>query len=202
MKQTLAQQEFRNRLDVSRRINQIKAELRKYTSTRIKELYNLLDEFVRLKHSEKNRYTWRSLEHEHDLGLSGSQIRYIYSYKFILPPIHKMIDAGKVSESQVCHLIHRFGFLKEEQWQVRMIHAFRAGKIKMSYASELNEQQTKDVLLGRGQPTVADKRLISFTKTVRSFSSVLNSMKIKDNVQTKRLINVLGDLIKKLEDSK
>jgi hypothetical protein len=181
------------------RIIEIKNQLRKYTSERILEVYNLLDELVKLRKVQRNNYSWRSLENERGLGLTGSQIRYVQSYSFIVPSTLKLIKQGKVTESQVCHLIHRFRFLREEQWQSKLMKAFFAGKIKMSFASELSESLIKAILLGKKLITVKDQRLISFTKTIRSFSSVLNNMKIKKNEQTKHLVNVLKDLIKKLD---
>lgn len=198
MKQIQVMQE---RHSVSRRITEIKSHLRKYTSERLVEIYKLLNELVVLRQTQRESYDWRSLEGEH-LGLSGSQIRYVHSFKFILPATRKQIEKGKMTESQACHLIHRFKFLREEQWQSRLLQAFFAGKIKMSFASELSRVQIKAILTGKKTVDVAERRLISFTKTVRSFSSVLNSMKVKKSPQTKHLISVLKDLANKLEDAK
>ena len=160
--------EFRNKLATERKIKELKEEFRKFTKSKVGEMYRILSAIVKLKQLTNKRYRLRSLEREKGIDLSSQQIRYISSFQYMSSYSKNLVEKGIIKDSAVCFLIHRWGILQQPQWQNKAIKMFVEGKLTISQTAEMKQKDFLSFLNGKYKFSTDEKYLISATKTLRS----------------------------------
>ncbi len=190
--------EYRNNSQIRSRINELKQEMRQYTSGRVAKLYEICTEIVELKRAlPENRgvgknYTMRSLEWEEDLDLTAMEIRYIQSYIFISDYAHEKIKEGLLRDSTICHFLTISSLLREEKYQNKLIDKILMNKIKISEVSELTKDELKAYLDGKMNYKSSDRYFLTSAKTMRSILTRLKSREAtlkKNPLYKKQLLN-------------
>jgi hypothetical protein len=185
--------DFKNSLEIKRKIQDLKKEFLRYTKNRISVMYNILSEIVKLKKIANKRYAPRSLEWETDLNLNASQIRYIFSYEHFTDYGKKLVSDGKMDEKTICFLIWRFKFLRNEPTnQNKLINLYLKGDVLVSEMGWMNEEEIRSLLKGKKILT-NDRYLISANKSIASILSRLKQRNVdKSNSKHKKeLINLI-----------
>jgi len=201
MKKTHTRQKLEDKKIINQRIEELKKEFKKFTSNRIGEMYKILSKIVEIRKQENRRYAPRSLEWEKDLNLNSMQIRYIFSYQYISGMSERLIEEGKITDTAVCCLIYRFSFLKEPQWQNRMVQKYLNKEIRISESAEMGVNELKDFLLGKKIIRKDDKYILTATKTLRSMSSRLRKKQdvLKKSKHKKSLLYQINELKREVE---
>ncbi len=179
--------EGQNKLLVERKIKELKEEFKKFTQSRVGEMYRILSKIVELKKQTNSRYAPRSLEWDKDLNLTSGNIRYIFSHQYISTRSKELIEEGMINDSAVCFLIFRFKMLREPMWQNKLVKLFLDGEITISQTAEMTMDEIKQLLNGKLEFRTDDKYFISATKTLRSMlvrikarKNVLDNSKFKE----------------------
>lgn len=199
----------RERLNLSKeysqmrkKIKELKQEFKKFNDSRVKEMYRILTEIVKIKRAlpensgvGKN-YTMRSLEWEEDLNLTSMEIRYISAYIFISDYGVEKVQQGFINDTTICHFLAISSLLREEKWQNKLIDLVIAKKIKVSQVSELTREELKLFLQGKLKIRQDDKYFLTATKTLRSMKKrILERKELLSNSMFKtNLINAINEL--------
>jgi len=189
---------------INRKIIELKQLFRRRKYNRVGQLYEVLNELVKLKQKTNPRYAPRSLENEEGINLTGSQIRYIFAYQYICEYTKKKVLEGKIDDSTVCHALAVSSRLREIQWQIRFVDKLINKEIKPSSISELNQEEIKNVLLDKEEITESDNYFLSATKSLRNIKDRIEKRKhlLKGSLYEKNLINSIKNLSKLLEELK
>lgn len=160
--------EHRNLISINKRIRDIQLEVKKLSINRISELYKLLSEYIKLKRVTNKRYGLNTLSFDPDLKIGQTNVRYIFSYKYLSSYTKRLIEEEKIEESTACFITFKFAFLREAGWQNKIINLFLDKKITISQLAELNKQEIKNIILGEKVISDKERYFISTTKTLRS----------------------------------
>lgn len=198
----------RSNSQIREKIHELKQELRKYTTSRIGELYSICEELVRLKSALPEnigvgkRYTFRSLEWEEDLDLSSMDIRYIQAYGFISNYGKQCVAKGLLQDTTICHFLAISSLLRETPYQDKLIDLIIERKIRISEVSELTRGELVLFLEGKLKKRKDDTYFLSSAKTLRSMLSRLKQREEllkSDNIYKTHLISSVNNLKKYLE---
>lgn len=189
-------EDFKNKQLIEKRIAALKEDFMGKRYSRTKGMYEILRNIIKLKRELGLDYKISHLVKEEGLKLNHAQIRYIFSIEYLSSKSKTMIKEKQIMDSTVCAMIWRFRFLREAQWQDKLVEAYLKGDITMGEVGELNVQDLKH-FLKTGKKLYSNERyLITASKTLRGMASRLNRHKIdKKSDYYKHLITS----VKKLE---
>lgn len=199
-----SKQKESNLFAINQRIKELKREFRKKTYGHVGELYEILNKLVQLKKETNPRYTERSLEYEEGIDLKGSQIRYIFAYRYITPYTRKKVEEGLIDDSTICHALATSSLLREIQWQKKFVDKLINKEIKPSAISEIKKEEIKNVLLDKKEITESEDYFLYATKNLRNIKKRIEERKhlLNNSLYKENLFNAiksLNDLMEKLK---
>ena len=181
-----------NTPEIEKQIRNLKEDLRRVRYSKIEMIYNILSKIIQLRKQQNSKYGVKSLVNEDGINLTTSQLRLIFSFPFLSSKTKQLVREGKLSDTIACFMLWRFRFLKEIQWQDRVIKFYLAGKIKASEIGEMNEKDLKHFLLTGNRIKTGDKYALSVLKTISSISSRIKSLAISKENKIKLISRVEG----------
>lgn len=186
---------------VNRKIAELKKEFTQFTSSRVGAMYKILNEIVKLKQQTNPKYMSRSLEWEKDMDLGAMQIRYIFTHQYLSSYSKKLINEGLITDSTVCFLIFRFKFLREPEWQNKVVDKFLAGQIRISWCSEMTQEEIKLLLNDKFEFKLDERYFLSAVKNLSSILSRIRERKhlIKNSRFRKRMLEKAIKIIEELK---
>ncbi len=189
---------------IKAKIKALKEEFKKHSTFRVREMYNILSEIVRLRHLTKKSYRARSLEFEKGLHLHSYQIRYIFSIQHISTESKRLVKKGRIKESTVCYLIFRNKLFREATLQNKLVQAHLQGKITSAEISELKGSEIKDFLTNKKNFRTNDHYFLAATKTLRSMLCRIKKKQtlLKKSQWKKGLVSASNNLNKFLKEIK
>ena len=191
--------DFKNKIAIKRKIKELKDQFAHRHYDRIKEMYNILSKIVELKRELGLKFNNFHLTEEDGINLNYSHIRYIFSIEHLSPKSKRLIKERKITDSTVCTMIWKFNFLREPQWQDKLVDFYLQGKMRMSELGEFSREGLQDFLNGKETISLSQRYLISATKTIRSMSSRIRNKEI--SIKDKRYVEALKRAVKNLEES-
>ena len=188
----------KNLFSINEKIQELKKDFRKKTYGHVGELYEILYKLVQLKKETNKRYTERSLEWEDGIDLKGSQIRYIFAYKYLCSYSKKKVEEGLIDDNTICHALAISSLLREPQWQKSYVDKIINKEITPSSISEINKEEIKNVLIGKNQITESDAYFLAASKALRNIKLRMEKREhlLNSSLHKQSFINSLNSLTK------
>ena len=193
--------QFTEQQAINRKIAELKKEFTQFTSSRVGSMYKILNEIIKLKQQTNPKYAPRSLEWEKDMNLGAMQIRYIFTHQYLSTYSKKLINEGLITDSTICFLIFRFKFLREPEWQNKVVDKFLAGQIRISWCSEMTQEEIKLLLNDKFEFKLDERYFLSAVKNLSSILSRIRERKhlIKDSRFRARMLEKANKLVEELK---
>jgi len=188
--------------EIEKQIRKLKEEFRRVRYERVEIMYNILSKIISLRKQTNSKYGVRSLRSEKDINLTYSQLRLIFSFKWITENTKKIIKENNISDTSICFMLWRFKFLRESQWQSKLVKRFINNEISQTELSEFTADDLKKFLISGKKIKTNEKYLITSIKTLSAMRSRFKNYKILNSDLKNKLKKQLNNFLEDLNETK
>ena len=123
--------------EINKKIERLKKQLRFVVDDYYEKIYEILEEIISLRRKQMKKYNIADLSNEKGIGLTYSQINYIFSYKYISNETHKKIREGNLKLSTIMYIVNQDVRFRDSQQQNKVIDMYLRGEITTEEISRL-----------------------------------------------------------------
>ena len=123
--------------EINNKIERLKRQLHFVVDNYYEKIYEILEEIISLRKKQLKKYNMADLANEKGIGLTYSQIGYIFSYKYFSDETRKKIREGNLKISTTMYIISQDVRFRESQQQNEVIDMYLRGEITTEEISRL-----------------------------------------------------------------
>lgn len=179
-------------LDIEKKVNILKQQLREIINTHSYEIYTLLRKILKLRQSQIEGYDNKDLHKEKGLDLTREQVRYYMAFDHVSPRTKKLIAQGKLKSSTFLFIMRKSTSFFDHDVQDDVIGRYISGEIN---SSMINYGDTSSILSKDCSRNTEDRgyRIYYKLKSVRKMFEMN-----KDILENDRAMSLIRNELKKI----